>query len=139
MLFSCKSLISYYMISRAIWFKQALVNFLKDYKLHLPYGLMWFCCPWKIYSCLLTPNCIRNQIVIYTEYRKNALNLVECIGFQRRTYFALACCLVCASPNALKWKSMHCLLDVGDRIAQFFHVYWCTEARCVGVPWRKWG
>ena len=26
------------MISRAIWFKQALVNFLKDYKLHLPYG-----------------------------------------------------------------------------------------------------
>ena len=25
-----------------------------------------FCCLWKIYSCLLTPNCTRNRVITYT-------------------------------------------------------------------------
>ena len=28
---------------------------------------MQFCCLWKIYLCLLTPNCTRNHVVTYTK------------------------------------------------------------------------
>ena len=38
----------------------------KSYKLHLPYWLVQFCCFWKIYLCLLTPNCTQNHVITYT-------------------------------------------------------------------------
>ena len=41
-------------------------NFFKDYKLHSPYGLVQFCCVWKIYQCLWTPNCKRNHVTTFT-------------------------------------------------------------------------
>ena len=30
------------------------------------YGLVQFCCLWKIYSCVFTPNCTRNHVITYT-------------------------------------------------------------------------
>ena len=36
-------------------------NFFKDYN-----GLIQFCCVWKIYQCLLTPNCKRNHVTTFT-------------------------------------------------------------------------
>ena len=48
------------------WFLLGLlVKFLKDYKLREPYGLVQFCCPWKIYWCLLTSICKRNHVIAY--------------------------------------------------------------------------
>ena len=32
------------------------------YKLHLPYALLQLCCLWKIYLCLLTPNCFEKLL-----------------------------------------------------------------------------
>ena len=32
------------------------------YKLHLPYALLQLCCLWKIYMCLLTPNCFEKLL-----------------------------------------------------------------------------
>ena len=55
MYFSCSLLTKSNMISLAI----CVINtckLSKDYKFHLPYGLVIFCCLWKIYSCLLTPS-----------------------------------------------------------------------------------
>ena len=55
MYFSCSLLTKNNMISLAI----CVINtckLSKDYKFHLPYGLVIFCCLWKIYSCLLTPS-----------------------------------------------------------------------------------
>lgn len=43
-------------------------KFFKDYKLHLPSGLTQFCCLWKIYTCLVTPNCARNDVITYTSF-----------------------------------------------------------------------
>ena len=42
-------------------------KFFKDYKLHLPYGFVQFCCLWKIYSCL-APSCKRNHVITYTNH-----------------------------------------------------------------------
>ena len=36
--------------TRAIWIKQALVNFLKDHKLHKPIGLVQFCSSLKKFT-----------------------------------------------------------------------------------------
>ena len=36
--------------TRAIWNKQALVNFLKDHKLHKPIGLVQFCSSLKKFT-----------------------------------------------------------------------------------------
>ena len=55
MYFSCSLLTKNNIISLAI----CVINtckLSKDYKFHLPYGLVIFCCLWKIYSCLLTPS-----------------------------------------------------------------------------------
>ena len=48
-------------------------KFFKEYKLHPSYGLVQFCCFWKIYSCLWTPNYTRNQVIPYTD---NAFNTI---------------------------------------------------------------
>ena len=32
------------------------------YKLHLPYALLQLCCLWKIYLCLLSPNCFEKLL-----------------------------------------------------------------------------
>ena len=32
----------------------------------MPHQLVQFCCLWKLYSCLLTPNCKRNHVITYT-------------------------------------------------------------------------
>ena len=37
--------------SRAIWNKQALVNFFKDHELNLPYELVQFCWSLKKFTC----------------------------------------------------------------------------------------
>ena len=58
-----KQLIKWFLLqfgARSTW------NFFKDCKLHSPYGLIQFCCVWKIYQCLLTPNCKRNHATTFT-------------------------------------------------------------------------
>ena len=52
-----------------------LCKFYKDYKLHAPYGLVQCCCLWKIFSCLLTPNCSRNHVVTYKNCIVSGLSL----------------------------------------------------------------
>ena len=42
-------------------------KFFRAHKLHLPYRLMQFRCLWKIYLCLLTPNCSRNHVITNTD------------------------------------------------------------------------
>ena len=48
-------------LKTSVFFMQHECKIFKDYKLHLHYGLVQFCCLWKIYSCILTPNCARNN------------------------------------------------------------------------------
>ena len=52
-----------------------LCKFYKDYKLHAPHGLVQCCCLWKIFSCLLTPNCSRNHVVTYKNCIVSGLSL----------------------------------------------------------------
>ena len=52
-----------------------LCKFYKDYKLHAPYGLVQCCCLWKVFSCLLTPNCSRNHVVTYKNCIVSGLSL----------------------------------------------------------------
>ena len=61
--FSCTLLTSNNMISRVV----STCKFFKNYKLHLPHGLVQFCCLWKIYKCLLTPNKHRNHVITNTK------------------------------------------------------------------------
>ena len=59
------------MISPVIWCNVNIGKFFKDYKLHLPYGLVQFCCLWKIYSWSFTSNCIRNHVISHTNCNAN--------------------------------------------------------------------
>ena len=70
--FSCKLLTSNNMISRTMCdVHTRTCKFFEAYKLHLPYGLVQFCCHRKIYEFLLTPNCTQSHGVTYA----NSINL----------------------------------------------------------------
>ena len=44
----------------------SICKFFIDYKLHSPYGMMQFCCLWKIYLFFLTLNCTWNRVITKT-------------------------------------------------------------------------
>ena len=60
--FFCILLIS----NHTIWNKLALVNFSKTTKCTCPTGSCTFVGFWKIFSCLLIPNCTWNHVITYT-------------------------------------------------------------------------
>ena len=41
--------------------------------MHLPYGLVQFCC----LSCLLTSNCIRNHVIAYINLRERHVHVIQ--------------------------------------------------------------
>ena len=54
--------------SRAIWDKQAVVNFFKDHKIAQALWARTILLVYnKIYSCLFIPNCTRNHVITYTK------------------------------------------------------------------------